>query len=161
MFVRLKPGVTVERTQAMLNVVAQQWLRAFPGDYDDSWHKRGGGFGFLTRPLRHEFTQQPYGAQDLGRTLWSLLAAIGFVLLIVCVNVANLMLAKVETRQQELAVRAAIGAGRFRLMRQLLTESILLAGLGGLCALLVTYGAMKLLVLLIPETLPRLRTIEV
>src|SRR5438045_4593444 len=157
MFARLKPGITVERTQAMVNVVAQQLLRQYPAIYDDSWRRRGGGFALLTRPLRHAFTQTPYGAADLQRTLWGLLAAIGFVLLIVCVNVANLMLARTEKRQQELAVRAAVGAGRARLVRQLLTESALLATCGALAGLAVTAWGMKVLVLLIPENIPRLR----
>ena len=88
-------------------------------------------------------------------------AVTGFVLLIVCVNVANLMLARIEKRQHELAIRAAVGAGRFRLMRQLLTESILLACLGAICGLVITCLGMKLLVLLIPESIPRLRPILV
>lgn len=161
LFARLKPGVTVQQAQAMLNVVAQQLLQELPAIYGDSWRRRGGGFGLLARPLRHAFTQTPYGAADLHRTLWVLLAAIGFVLLIVCVNVANLMLARTERRQQELAVRAAVGAGRLRLLRQLLTESLLLAGLGAMGALVVTACGMTILVSLIPEGMPRLRTIQV
>ena len=161
MFARLKPGITVEQTQAMLNVVAQQLLKQYPAIYDDSWRRRGGGFALLTRPLRHAFTQTPYGATDLQRTLWGLLAAIGFVLLIVCVNVANLMLARTEKRQQELAVRAAVGAGRLRIMRQLLTESVFLSCIGAIGGLAVMRGGMKVLVSLIPETIPRLRDIQV
>ena len=160
-FVRLKPGVTVERTQAMLNVVAGQLLREFPRDYDDPWHKRGGGFGFLIRPLRHEFTQAPFYAADLQHTLWGLLAAIGFVLLIVCLIVAILMLALIVIRQLELVIRAAVGAGRFRLLGLILSVRILLASLGALGGMVVTYGGMKLLVLLIPETIPRLKAIQV
>ncbi len=159
MFVRLKPGVTVAQTQVMLDTVAQQLLRAYPSVYDTEWYKRGGGFGFMTRPLRHQFTQTPYGAQDLQRTLFGLLAAIGFVLLIACVNVANLMLARTERRQQELAIRAAVGAGRSRLMRQLLTESVLVAAFGAVTGLAVAFYGMKVLVLLIPETIPRLRAV--
>jgi putative ABC transport system permease protein len=160
MFVRLKPGVTVGQTQAMLETVAQQLLREYPDIYGNEWRKRGGGFGFLTRPLRHAFTQAPYQARDLQGTLFGLLGAIGFVLLIACVNIANLMLARTERRQQELAIRAAVGASRMRLMRQLLTESVLLAGCGAVAGLVVTFYGMKLLVLLIPETMPRLRAVE-
>ena len=95
------------------------------------------------------------------RNVTVLLAAIGFVLLIVCVNVANLMLARTEKRQQELAVRAAVGAGRLRLMRQLLTESVFLSCIGAIGGLAVMRGGMKVLVSLIPETIPRLRDIQV
>jgi putative ABC transport system permease protein len=160
MFVRLKPGVTVGQTQAMLDTVAQQLLREYPAAYDTEWRKRGGGFGFLTRPLRHTFTQAPYRARDFQGTLFGLFGAIGFVLLIACVNIANLMLARTEKRQQELAIRAAVGASRMRLMRQLLTESVLLAGSGAIAGLVATFYGMKLLVLLIPEGMPRLRAVE-
>jgi predicted permease len=158
MFARLKPGVSAERTQAMLDTVTRQMLRANPALYDDSWHKRGGGFALLTRPLRQAFTQ--YASDGLQRTLFGLLGAIGFVLLISCVNVANLMLARTERRQQEFAVRAALGARRARLMRQVLTESLLLAGFGALAGLAVTVSGMRLLVLLVPEHVPRLRAIH-
>jgi putative ABC transport system permease protein len=160
-FVRLKPGVTVGQTQAMLDVVARQLLVEHPLIYDSEWRRRGGGFALLSRPLRHEFTQTHYGVEDLQRTLVGLLAAIGFVLLIACVNVANLMLARTEKRQQELAIRAAVGAGRARLMRQLLTESLLLAGCGALAGLALTVWGMKVLTLLIPENIPRLRPIHI
>lgn len=161
LFVRLATGVTIAQTQAMLDVVSNQLLREFPGLYDTAWRRRSGGFALQARPLSHAFTQTPYGAADLRHTLWSLLAAIGFVLLIACVNVANLMLARTEQRQHEFAVRAAVGAGRLRLTRQLLTESLLLAGLGALAGLLLTFGGMKVLVFLIPESIPRLRAIQV
>ena len=161
LFVRLKPGVTVQHTQAMLDTLAHQLLQEYPAIYNDSWRKRGGGFAFLTRPLRHAFMQTPYGAQGLQRTLLGLLAAIGFVLLIACMNVANLMLARTERRQQEFAIRAAVGAGRARLMRQLLTEGVLLASLGSLAGLAVTVAGMKLLALLVPQQIPRLRAIHI
>ena len=161
MFARLNPGITVQHTQAMLDTVAHQLLQEYPVIYNNSWRKRGGGFAFLTRPLRHAFMHTPYGAQDLQRTLFGLLAAIAFVLLIACVNVANLMLARTERRQQEFAIRAAVGAGRARLMHQLLTESVLLASLGSLAGLAVTVAGMKLLVLLIPQQIPRLRAIHI
>ena len=148
MFVRLKPGVTVGQTQAMLDTVAHQLMRDDPARYE---HRRGGGFGFQARPLRYSFTQTSSYDRDFQRTLLSLLAAIGFVLLIACVNVANLMLARTETRQQEFAIRAAVGAGRARLMRQLLTESILLASFAALAGLAVTVLGMKLLVALVPR----------
>jgi predicted permease len=160
-FVRLKPGVTVPQTQAMLDIMAHQLVQEDPAHYDDSWHRRGSGFGLLARPLRYAFTQNPYYAHDLQRTLFSLLAAIGFVLIIACVNVANLMLARTEKRRQEFAIRGAVGAGRGRLMGQLMTESFLLAGCGALAGLAITALGMKLLVGLIPESIPRLRPIQI
>jgi predicted permease len=93
--------------------------------------------------------------------IFGLLGAVGFVLLIVSANVANLTLAKTEKRQQELAVRAALGAGRFRLMRQLLTESLLLACLGGLGGLAVAWAGIKVLAAMVPEFMPRMREIHI
>ena len=160
-FVRLQPGVTVAQTQAKLDILARRLVQEDPKHYDDSWHRRGGGFGLLAHPLSYAFTQGSSQTADLHETLFGLLAAIGFVLLIACVNVANLMLARTETRQQEFAIRGAVGAGRVRLMRQLLTESLTLASLGVLAGLAVTVVGMKLLVNLIPPSIPRLRAIHI
>src|SRR5207237_1711587 len=124
--------------------------------YPDEWRSRPGGLGFCIRSVRFVF-QESYGSDDLRRTLFGLFAAIGFVLLIVCANVANVTLARTEKRQQELAVRAALGAGRFRLTRQLLTENILLSCLGGVGGLIVAQAGTRLLVSLIPATMPRFR----
>src|SRR5439155_26680544 len=125
----------------------------FEKTYGRDWSRLPGGLGFWVRPARAQFTD---GRDDLQRTLLGLLAAIGFVLLIVCANLANLTLARTERRQQELAVRSALGAGRIRLLRQLLTESVLLACLGGLGGLIVTVWGLKLLMTLVPESMPRL-----
>ncbi len=160
MFARLEQGVTLAQTQAMLDTLSRQLLQEHPSLYNTEFSRRAGGFGFLAYPLRHEFTQTPYGAVDLQQTLFGLLAAIGFVLLIACANVANLMLARTEKRQQELAMRAAVGASRARLMRQLLTESLLLAGYGAVAGLVVAVWGLDVLTLLIPEHIPRLRPIH-
>jgi putative ABC transport system permease protein len=159
-FARLKPEVTIGQTQAMLDTVAHELVADHASDqiYSQEWSRRPGGLGFWVRHAKAQFTD---GREDLERTLFGLLAAIGFVLLIVCANVANLTLARTERRQQELAVRAALGAGRMRLMRQLLTESLTLACLGGVGGLFVSAAGVRLLSTLVPGYMPRLRTFEV
>jgi putative ABC transport system permease protein len=128
--------------------------------YAREWRRRQGGLGFWIRPMQQYFSES-YGAEDLQRSLFGLLAAISFVLLIVCVNVGNLMLARAERRQQEMAIRAALGAGRARLLRQLLIESLLLACAGGVAGLVVTMWGMNLLASMIPESMPRLRPLQI
>src|SRR2546427_12636894 len=101
-----------------------------------------------------------FSTPEVHRTLGLLLGAIAFVLIIAVANVANLQLARTETRQQELAVRGALGAGRARVFRQLLTESLLLAALGGAAGLAVTALGLDFLPKLIPWDLPRLKSIS-
>ncbi len=160
LFARLKPGLTIQQTEAMLETVAERLIKDHPSDkdYGHDWSRRPGGLGFWVRPARVQFTDR---SDDLQRTVYGLLAAIGFVLLIACANVANLTLARTERRQQELAVRAALGSGRLRLMRQLLTESVLFACLGGLGGVAVAAVGMKVLALLIPEVMPRLKPVQI
>ena len=160
LFARLKPPATVQEVEAMLGTVAHQLAAdpQFAKTYAREWKLSSGGLGFSVRPARQQFTD---GREDLERTLFGLLAAIGCVLLIACSNVASLSLARLERRQQEMAVRAALGAGRWRLMRQLLTESLLLAGLGGIAGVGVAVVGVKLLGTLVPEYMPRLRTFQV
>jgi len=160
LFARLKPGATIQQTEAMLDTVAKRLAtdRTFDETYGRDWSRLPGGLGFWVRPARVHFMDR---RGELQRTLYGLLGAIGFVLLIVCANMANLTLARTEKRQQELAVRAALGAGRARLTRQLLTESVLLACLGGLGGLAVAAGGVKLLAALIPEVMPRLKAIQI
>jgi len=138
---RLKPGVTLAQARADMDSVAQNLAAAFP--------QADAGEGAVLVPLK----QKMIG--DIKPFLLVLLAAVCFVLLIACVNVANLLLARSTSRTREFAIRAALGAGRGRVVRQLLTESILLAiGGAGLGLLLATWGTRAALTLL-PVTLPR------
>jgi len=115
-YARLRSGVTVARAQSELDAFAHGIATQFP-DTEKDWHPRIG-------PTK-------LGSNDQYRTgLLTLLAAVGFVLLIACLNVANLLLARAAARKREIAVRIALGAGRARIIRQLLTESLLLAALG-------------------------------
>jgi putative ABC transport system permease protein len=143
---RLKPGVTLPRAQADMDVISAGLRQEYPDLY--------GGKGVRLVAM-HEFV---VGNTKL--TLLLLFGAVGLVLLIVCANVANLTMARAATRAKEFALRAALGAGRGRLIRQLLTESVLLAVAGGICGLgLATWG-LRLLVALSPAAVPRLTEIR-
>jgi putative ABC transport system permease protein len=162
--IRLKESVAPQQAQAMMDGLAQRLMRDFPandGSYGEYWRAKPGGLRLWGQPLREAMQNRTYGNSydDLRRTLFAFLAAIGFVLLIACANIANLTLARAERRQHELAIRAALGAGRGRLVRQLLTEHVLLACCGGLAGLLLTAWGMKLLTTFV--TMPRLRPIAV
>jgi predicted permease len=138
---RLKPGVTVAQGQADLNRIMQSLAVAYPDT--------NRGNGAKVSPLK----QRIIG--DIGATLWMLLGAVGFVLLIACVNVGNLLLARSTGRTREFAIRAALGARRWRLLRQSLTESLLLALIGGGLGLVVASWGTNLAITVLPTTLPR------
>jgi putative ABC transport system permease protein len=139
---RLKDGVSFGQASAEMDAVAAQLEREYPDT--------NSGEGAQTFRLLDRY------ASDVRGTLWVLLAAVGFVLLIACVNVANLLLVRAAGRQREVALRLALGAGRWRIVRQLLTESLLLAALSCLVGLALGVWMTEGLVRLAPEGVPRL-----
>jgi predicted permease len=139
---RLKPGVTVKQAQQNMDAVTQHIAQVYP--------KSDTGWGSYVEPLKNDFLPK-----ERIQMLWLLMGAVGFVLLIACVNVANLLLARGMTRQKEMAVRSALGAGRKTIFAQLLTESVLLALAGGALGVGVGYGMLQGLIAVMPEnTLP-------
>jgi putative ABC transport system permease protein len=153
---RLRPGVTVEQANADVGRMLPIWLKAWPAPMGlDRKVFENARIGPGLTPLKQDIVG------DIRETLWVLMGTIGVVLLIACANVANLLLVRVEARQQELATRAALGAGWRRIARELLHESLLLGLMGGVLGLAVAYGALKLLLAIGPETLPRLRDITI
>ena len=139
---RLKPGVTIPAAQAAMDAIAGRLALAYPAS--------DGGWRISVEPFQNDFIPRERIA-----TLWLLLSAVGFVLLIACVNVANLLLARSVSRQKELAVRSALGAKPRALFGQLLIESLTLATVGGVLGIVVGYGMLQALVALTPpNTLP-------
>jgi putative ABC transport system permease protein len=149
-FGRLKPGVTVAQASADTATIAVGLKAAYPKSYPESV-----GYTSSATPLQQELTQ------EARPTLLLLLGAAAFVLLIACANVANLTLARMARREREIAVRSALGAGRSRILRQLLTESFLLAIVGGLLGLVLAYGSLQLLTDFVGRLTPRAREIHI
>ncbi|HJQ32688.1 MAG TPA: ABC transporter permease [Pyrinomonadaceae bacterium] len=145
---RLKPGATFEQARTELDLVASRLGQQFPEEYPQSR-----AFSFSARPL----LEQVVG--DVRPALLVLLGAVAFVLLIACANVANLLLARAAVREKEMAVRTAIGAGRWRIVRQLLTESVALSAVGGALGLLVAFWGLDGLRALSPGNIPRLQMV--
>ena len=149
-FGRMKPGITVAQASADISAISAGLKATYPKFYPDN-----SGYGSVTSALQRELTK------DARPTLLLLLAAAGFVLLIACANVANMTLSRMVQRERELAVRTALGAGRTRLLRQLLTESFLMAVIGGLLGLLFTYASLQLLTDFVSRLSPRAREIHI
>src|SRR5262249_2284814 len=145
---RLCDGVSVGQARAAMGSVTAQLIREFPKDYVQGAH-------VVVQPLREAW----YG--KVQTALWLLLAATGFVLLIACANIANLLLARAAQKSREVAVRSALGATRSRIVRQLLTESTLLSVLGGFAGILLALWGTSLLTKWAPQQIPRLDDIHV
>jgi hypothetical protein len=146
MIARLQPGVTIAAAQHRIDV-----LNKFQVERSGQLRKllENARFGSVVRGLKDEMVH------DIKPTLYLLQAAVVFVLLIGCVNVANLMLVRSNIRMKELAIRHSLGAARGRLARQLLTESVTLAALGGALGILLAYGGVRVLAMLGAQELPR------
>jgi predicted permease len=147
---RLQPGLSPEAAQAHLDALVASLKKQYPADYPPqaAWTIR------LT-PLAETLVG------NVRQSLILLFGSVGLVLLISCVNVANLLLARASARGHEMAVRQALGAARMRLVRQLLTESLLLFVLGGITGFAVLFCAQKFLLQFVPESLPRLNDISI
>jgi predicted permease len=153
---RLKPGATIAQANADVARMVPIWM--------DSWSNGPGTNAhayesWRITPALRPLKQDVIG--NIGNVLWVLMGTIGIVMLIACANVANLLLVRAEARQQELAVRAALGAGWGRIVHELLIESVLLGLIGGAAGLGVAYAGLQLLIAIGPANLPRLAEISI
>lgn len=137
---RLRPGVTIAQANAEMDAVARHIAEVYP--------KSNKGWGVSVEPLKNEFLDPAVRAG-----LWILMAAVGFVLTIACVNVANLLLARGATRQREVALRASVGASRARIFTQFLLESLALAVIGGALGLALASGLLKVILAMMPPNM--------
>src|SRR5581483_8171099 len=145
---KLKRGVSVSQAQAEMNIITARLRREFPENYPPN-----GGLTFSIVPL----LEQVVG--NVRRSLWVLLGSVGLVLLIACANVANLMLSRALGRQQEIAVRSALGATRWHIVRQLLTESLVISLCGGALGVLICLFSVRWIHILGTKSLPRLQDV--
>lgn len=148
---RLRPGVSIAQADSDIKGLIGTWMDSWtngPGTYQhyyDIWQ---------ITPNFRSLKKQVIG--NIGNVLWVVMATVGLVMLIACTNVANLLLVRAETRHQELCVRAALGASRGRIVRELMIESIALGLIGGILGVCVAYAGLRLLVTIGPANLPRL-----
>ncbi|HEU4873263.1 MAG TPA: ABC transporter permease [Pyrinomonadaceae bacterium] len=142
---RLKPGVTFEQALADMNNVGANLEKQYPDSNTG------------TRPRLRSLTE--IFVADVRRTLWIIFGVVGAVLLIACANIANLLLARATARRKEMAIRTAVGASRWRIARQLLTESILVSMIGGAIGLFLAYWGVQLILYMSPTAIPRSREI--
>lgn len=152
---RLKPGVSIAMADADLRRLINVWMDSWtngPGSGNGHWYEN-----WKISPALEPLQQQVIG--NVASVLWVVMGTIGLVLLIACTNLANLLLVRAESRHLELSIRAALGAGRMRIARELLMESLLLGLAGGALAVGVAYAGLRLLVTLGPADLPRLTEI--
>ncbi|MFL5613953.1 MAG: ADOP family duplicated permease [Gemmatimonadaceae bacterium] len=144
---QLQPGVSVQHARSDLGAVAKRLEEQYPSNRD---------YGVTVTPLPEQVV-----GPTLRTTLWIMLGAVAAVLLIACANVANLLLSRAAVREREVTVRMALGASRRRLVRQLLTESVLLSAIGGVVGLGLAFGLLRLLPALAPADLPRMENVGV
>jgi len=149
-FGRLRPGISIAQAQAEMDIIADQMKQQYPANYPPN-----GGLTISVVPLLHQVVG------DISLALRVLFGAVGFVLLIACANVANLLLSRAAVRKKEFAIRAAVGASRVRLIRQLLTESMLLALAGGATGVGVAYLTIEGLRIFGPDNIPRLNEVGI
>jgi predicted permease len=147
---KLKPGVSVQQAQAEMDTITARLRRDFPENYPPN-----GGLTFSIVPL----LEQVVG--NVRRSLWVLLGSVSFVLLIACANVASLMLSRALARQQEIAVRTALGARHWHIVRQLLTESLLISLGGGALGILICLVSVRWMHILGTKSIPRLQDVGI
>ena len=151
---RLKPGTSIAQADADVSRLIETWMHTYSnGPGTNPFFYRNWRITPQFRPLKQQIVGQ------VSKVLWIVMATVGLVMLIACVNIANLLLVRAESRQHELSIRAALGAGRARIARELLFESVTLGVIGGVLALGAAYGALHLLIAFGPADLPRLSEI--
>ena len=162
---RLKEGITPQQARSELSALIQNWgarvgvkqhvFAPLPSTEADRKSNPGAGHILQMKPVQEEVIG------SASRAIWVLQAAVAFVLLIACANLANLLLARAETRHREFAVRTALGAGRGRLLRQFMTEGVLLSIVGGVLGLLLAQAGVQALIRMYPTSLPRTSDVTV